>query len=457
MRKRLFSAGAAEFSLRSRARASVFLLVVGLAALFIAGETIRIGIATSLEDSVNLPELRRALVLDPDNPLLHHRLGLVYSLEADNPSEAIKHLRRATELSPHKALYWLSLASACDFLHDTLCADRALEHALSLSPMTPRLQWIAANRYLLTDRPQAALPRFQRLLELSTKYNWPTFRLCLEALGDPLMVFEKVMPKGADAKLKLDYVNFLSAQGDADFAYRVWGQTVASASPFDFSAAEPYLQRLLDAGRYQEAIGVWQDLEHLGIVKKPAAEDPGNLIFNGDFEQAVLNAGFDWRTQKVPYLSLTFPHSQAYQGRRCLRLDFTVGRNDESEAVYQSVPVIPRQEYLLTAYTRSDSITSDSGPRLRVLDPACHACLDVSSETTVGTTPWHAVTLKFSTGVQTQVVRVSLWRPRSRSFPTEITGTFWLDAVSLKALDPGKSEVPSQDSEAKIAKDEGNH
>jgi len=29
------------------------------------------------------------------------------------------------------------------------------------------------------------------------------------------------------------------------------------------------------------------------------------------------------------------------------------------------------------------------------------------------------------------VVRLSLWRPRGRAFPTEISGSFWLDAVSL--------------------------
>ena len=119
-----------------------------------------------------------------------------------------------------------------------------------------------------------------------------------------------------------------------------------------------------------------------------------------------------------------------------MRLDFTVGQNDEYEAVYQIVPVAPDEAYLLTAYTRSESIASDSGPRLRVLDLACPACLNVSSETTVGTTPWHAVSLMFSTGPHAQVVRVSVWRPRSRSFPTEITGTFWLDAVSLKARGP---------------------
>jgi len=69
---------------------------------------------------------------------------------------------------------------------------------------------------------------------------------------------------------------------------------------------------------------------------------------------------------------------------------------------------------------------------LRVLDPDCPHCLDVTTETTVATTPWHTVSARFATGAETRFLRLSVWRPRSRSFPTEITGQFWLDAVSLK-------------------------
>jgi tetratricopeptide (TPR) repeat protein len=411
-----------------------------------AGEAVRIVIASALEGSAKLPQLRRAFTLDPDNPKIHYQLGLLYSYSPEDIdlAEAVKHFRRATELNPYRAIYWSSLASACDSVGNRACADQALERAVILSPMTPRLHWLTANHFLVTDRAEVALPHFQRLLELSPEYAWPTFRLCLRATRDPQVVLEKVLPRGADAKLKLVYVDFLSAEGNLDFAYEVWRQTVASASPFAFWLAEPYLQRLLDLGRYKEAINVWGDLERLGIVSKPPSEERDNLIYNGDFEQAPLNAGFDWRTSALPYLWFAFPNSGTYRGARCFRLDFTVARNDESEALYQFVPAAPNQEYLLAAYTRSDNITSDSGPRFRVLDPACPACLDVSSETTVGTTPWHPVSLKFSTGAHVQVVRVSVWRPRSRTFPTEITGTFWLDAVSLKATGPVSEKAALQ-------------
>jgi hypothetical protein len=68
-----------------------------------------------------------------------------------------------------------------------------------------------------------------------------------------------------------------------------------------------------------------------------------------------------------------------------------------------------------------------------VTDPDCPTCLDAVTDTTVGSTPWHNVTLSFTAGPKTQAVRVSVWRSRSRVFPMEISGTFWVDAVSVRA------------------------
>jgi hypothetical protein len=185
-------------------------------------------------------------------------------------------------------------------------------------------------------------------------------------------------------------------------------------------------------------------LQRLGVIAKPAGSEQDNLVYNGGFEQPPLEAGFDWRSQPSPYASVDFADSPPYEGTRCLRVDFSVSQNDEFEPVYQVIPVAPNQAYTLAAYVRSRDVTSDSGPRLRVTDPACPSCLDASTATTVGTTPWHTVTLNFFAGPQTQAVRVSVWRPRSQTFPTEITGTFWLDAVSLKAMAPGSEKAALQ-------------
>ena len=436
-----------ECSLGSRARAAVFLLIVVVPGLIFVLTAIRIAAASFLEGRGGLSELRKAVALDPADPEVHRRLGILecYLLDPPNYSDGLKQFRRATDLAPLSSLYWSNFGSACESSGDRACADAAFERLLGLNPMTPRSYWVVANHYLRTDRPQEALAEFRRLLELGpdSGYAERTFQLCLQAVNDPDAVFRQVLAGRKDPKLGLDYVDYLSRNGQPDAAYRVWALTVANAPPFPLALAKPYLERLLDLHQYPEALTVWEDLERLGVVKRPAKEDPGNLVFNGGFEQDPLNAGFDWHSAEASFLSFDFADPGAHQGNRCLRLNFTVKRNETYQPVYQLVPVVPGQAYQLAAYVRSEDITSDSGPRLHVFDPMHSESLDVSTETTVRTTPWHPVNLSFQTGPDARFVVVSVWRPRSRTFPPEISGSFWLDEVSLKPVgSAAQTEAP---------------
>jgi hypothetical protein len=298
--------------------------------------------------------------------------------------------------------------------------------------MSPQIWWATGNHYLRADRPDSALLCFHRLLELSPDYAQPTFALTLRAYGNANLILEKVVGDERNPRLGLAFADFMSAHDQFDAAHQAWRQ-IAAGAPFPFVAVQPYLERLLSRGRYQEAQAVWLNLEVRGVITKPADSVPDNLVFNGGFEQLPLGAGFDWRSPPSRFASVDFADRSPYQGKRCLRVDFPVGQNDSFEPVYQILPVIPKAAYTLAAYVRSRDITSDSGPRLRVTDADCASCLDASTEAAVGTTPWHRVTLRFSAGPQTQAVRVSVWRPRSRVFPMEISGSFWLDSVSVHA------------------------
>jgi tetratricopeptide (TPR) repeat protein len=424
-----------ELSLKSRRRSGMYLSLAALVTLLGSAEAIKIAAVTALGKSGDVTAVQKAIALDPGNPVLHNQLTELYS---DSPEQsslaaALQGARRATALNPNKSDYWLTLASTCESVPDNACADQALQRVLNLSPMVPQVWWVAGNHYLRTDRRESALPCFHRLLELSPEYAAPTFALTLRAYGEPKMIFDKVVGNEKNPQLGLAFADFMSANNQFDAARQAWTQIASKGSQFPFAAVQPYIERLLGQGRYQEAQTIWSQLEMRGVIAKPGDSEPGNLLFNGGFEQPPLGAGFDWRSQPSSYVSADFADASPYAGAHCLRVDFPVGQNDEFEPVYQIVPVVPNQAYTLAAYVRSRDITSDSGPRLRVTDPACPSCLDALTDTTVGSTSWHKVTLKFNAGPITQAVRISVWRPRSRVFPMEISGSFWLDAVSIRA------------------------
>ncbi len=432
--KRLFAISSFEFPLNSRGRAVVFLLAVGVPGLFLSYKTVVIAVASKMGESSDAGELLRAVTLDPANPELHYKLGMAdcYSLDHSQPEEGLGELRQATELDPAQPAYWSALASACDSLGDRACADQATERTLLQAPMTPRYRWDAANHDLAEGRSSAALAQFRRLLELDPAYAPGSFRLCLELVPDPWSVYQRVLAGQKNPRLNFTYINYLVAHGQGAKACPVWQATLALDQHFPYFLAEPYLAWLVRYGPGQQAASAWKDLERHGILKKSSADSSDNLVFNSGFEQPLLNAGFGWRIQRESYTRVSLDDSGAYQGRRFLRVDFTVSRNGNDLPVYEIVPVKPDHTYLLQAYARADSISSDSGPRLRVTDPDCASCLDVSTGGAVGTTGWHRVSVGFSTGPTTRLVQISVWRPRSLTFPTDISGTYGLDAVSLK-------------------------
>jgi hypothetical protein len=414
-------------SLRRRSRSRLFLLVVGCASLVMAAETLLVGVGSMFRT----PRVGWGLLaLDRNDPWVENRLGKIY--QQVNLSEGLRHLRRATQLSPYRQLYWSDLERACEFVRDQPCVDEANERLLQLCPMAPYYHLLAVQRLLRGNELDAALEQSRRLLELDPTYA-PTTWQCLQSVGKPESVYQKVLAESGDIQLKIGYVDFLSGQGDNDNAYQLWKLSVAGARPFLFATAAPYLDRLIGLRRIEEASHVWRDLGRLGILTGVAANDGDNLIFNGDFEQPPLAAGFDWRTGPTTYVNVDFASAGAYHGGHCLRLDFLSSRNDEYVLVYQIVPVLPQNAYRLEAFVRTADITSDSGPRLCVSDMQASGFPDAISETTVGTTPWHPVRLSFTTGPRTQAVRILIWRPRSRVFPMEISGTCWWDAVILKS------------------------
>jgi tetratricopeptide (TPR) repeat protein len=432
-------AGPLEISLRGQARALLFVLTVACLGLFLGVETLLAGSAGLLTTP---QKVRWVLAHDPGNPGLEYRLGRIY--EDADPGEGLRHLRYAAELSPHNQRYRYHLAVACESRGDMACADQAWVLLAELSPRVPLYHWHAGESYLRANRLNDSLAQFSRLLDLDAQYG-PKAWFTLRSVLGPDVIFQKTVANHPGAELKVAYIDFLSRQGDDNTAYRIWRSVEPHLYSVPFRPVQPYLERLISGDRIDEAESVWRDLQRMGTVTAAGGMKDEDLIFNGDFEQTPLNAGFDWRkSDQTTYLAIDFAAPGAHRGARCLRVDFTVNRNEAYEPAYQIVPILPNHTYRLEAYVRSEDITSDTGPYLRVSDPQHLSFADAMSETTVGTTPWHSLQLGFSTGPEAQSVRLSIWRPRGRTFPMGISGSFWVDSVSLhdmgRAVEPVAAE-----------------
>jgi tetratricopeptide (TPR) repeat protein len=444
VRTALFRSNTFCLPLRTRRRQASFLAAALLPSLTLAAASLRSAFSETLASSTAVETLSRAAELDPRNPDIQHALGLglFYAPESPDAQGGLAALQQATRLDPLAAGYWLDLAAACESAGNVACADQGFARAVQLEPLTPRVRWLAANHLLRRGNDESALDDFHGLLIMDRGYSRNVFHLALGTLGDPDAAWTRVV-RGTGAPVEVAYVDFLTSDRRFDAADRAWNAAMLEARAGTFGKtrevtladAEPYLDALIARGESNQTLVAWRDLQALGAV--PAeSQNTANLVTNGGFRHSPLNAGLDWRLDPGPYTVLSFPQidedqTSYHAATHALRLDFNAARNETSEPVCQFVPVVPGRSYALSADVRSEAITSDSGPRLRVLDPACVSCLDVSTDGTAGTTGWHKLVLDFTAPPATHFVRLSIFRRRSRSFPSEITGTFWLTAVSL--------------------------
>jgi len=429
-----------EWSLHPAWRTALFLAPIIAGSVWLSHIAIVVARVTYQTETVSIPDIQKAITQDPNNADLIHRLGYVYSSSPTDSdmTESVKYLRQALALNPRRWDYWRDLGASCDFAGDLQCSDEAFNRVLALNPMAPSVQWTTGDHYLLTNRAEKAFPYFRRLLAMDPAYLEATIRVCLRATRDPQAVYKGVIPQGKDASGRFAFLMFLSSSADYENAMRIWGQMISGPerSP-DLSMVTPFLDFLIDHNQIQDASIVWSDLEHAGVIPPTQPSETGTLLYDGGFESPPLNTGFDWRTSEAPDLDIDYSDSSAYKGAKCLQIKFVVGRNVDYDLVNQVVLVKPNTRYQLTAYVRSDNVTSASGPRLRVLEMGCENCAVRTSDPTLGSTEWHPVEVIFTTEVQTQAVKISFWRPLDQVSHADITGTVWLDEVTLRtAEDP---------------------
>lgn len=430
---RLWLISVVELPLKSPlAMLSFFAVFAILTSIWIV-TAVRIAVAERLGESVNLSEAQRAVSLDPSNSALHYNLGrlLLLDVGSGDLERGKRELQEALRLSPHSVVYWSGLGKACYAAGDQRCADSYLTRAAEMAPNRPQLRWDTAVNAVVAGNPTDAVQQLREFLRLQPNGFPEAFQLLMRGFNDPDMIWNNLLTGPQNASAQLQYLEFLSLHDRFDDAQKYWSKLKATGERIPLPDAVPYIDRLLSSRRYTDAAEVWRYAVSGSAVGKSIRGDDGNLAFNGGFERESMNAGFDWRDKPQPYVIVDSSDSPAHSGLRALRVDFTVPANDNYEPLYELVPVIPGQSYQLRGYVRSEGITSDSGPRLRITDPQCPACLDVATEGAVGTSNWHELGLRFTPGEQTRVVQLSIWRPRSRVFPMEISGRAWFDDISI--------------------------
>lgn len=413
----------------TKAQRAIFLGVILVLAGCLTMAAVRVAYPAQLADSSEYWRVARAAQLDRANDTIQHWLGVVEQNGGDLGG-AIQQYRSSLAWNPNKANYWFDLGQACQMEGDESCAESALQHAVDLAPSRPAYRWTLASYYVVTGRREKAFRSFADLLSMAPEEAPAVLDICLRAYRIPDRIWEAVVLPTRSAAVKVSMLT-LMADRNLGNTSAYWAET--RESRLEFSAAAPYVDSLIADGDYDLAMQVWKDLQGTGTIPK----SDGSLVYNGKFDTKPLNAGFDWHLVRQPFTQLAVENHSTALGHPSLRIDFTVPSNAELELAYQLVPVRPSSGYVLKALVKSKDITSESGPRLRVVDAAGSSSLDATSTAIIGTTEWRETQVSFTTGPTTKAIRISIYRSPGRRFPMDISGTFWITSVTLGPISAG--------------------
>ncbi len=311
------------------------LVLSGLAALA-AFHALRLAYADFLFQTGTPENVRRAARIAHSNP--------TYALRAGDP-------RRAVALNPYLSEAWLELAQQAEAANDLAEAERLYREASKVDQtFTPR--WALANYYF--RRQQA--DEFWRWLRLAAERSYgdrtALFRLAWHFTEDSQEILRKsILPTPEFLGL---YLDFLRSEAKWEAAVEAAAELAPMARPGERAKLLELCEALLQAGRGDAAVRVW-NLWDPGQRLDAAA---GHSLANGDLAREPLGKGFDLR---FPWRA-GVTHRWSGQARQ-IRIALDGREQERTELLEQYAPVVPGAAYVYEFRYRVERMAANSGIR----------------------------------------------------------------------------------------------
>lgn len=380
--------------------------------------------------SSNFEDWERATRIEPGNPEIWYQLGRFRQLDFDHADLplAISDYRRAVRLNPRSPYYKLDLASAFEMSGDDSDADQYFRAAQDGYPISAEVSWKYGNFLLRKQRLPEAYAEIHRALLVDPKLLPLAISRIWRADPDVNLLLDRVLPDTPEADWQA--IAFLSDAEQASAALAVWNRLIPQKPSMDWTKVFALADLLIVQNEFEKASTVWRQ-----AIARDEATAPGysgaSLVYDGGFEKDISGGGFGWRQKDVQGVDFGIDTEEKHSGNRSARLTFDGTQNLSYEDLSQYVLVSPRTRYRFRGFIRTDQISTNSGIRFEIIDPKDERDLHVVTPNETGTQGWTLEEIDFTTGSRTQLIVIRVVRQPSERLDNRISGTAWIDDVSV--------------------------
>lgn len=382
----------------------------------------------------------RGANLVPGNAEAWDRLGeaLTSNFDTADPVKAISFLQRAVKVDPRSAHDWMDLAQTYEINGNPQQAAAAYEQAQRDYPISAEMSWKYGNFLLRQGQTAQGLREVHQALATDPTLIPLAISRIWDAEPDVHVILRDVLPAGEEARFQA--LDFFAARHD-QAAFETWQEITALAKTKQISIqnALPFLQELIVTDQSAAAERIWREALAAAGWHEAGPTD-GSVIWNGGFEEPIVNGGLDWRLEQIPGAYISIDSAIYHSGQKSLRVDFTGGVNLDFWNAHEYVPVEPLTHYVFQYFIRTQAISTESGMRFEIEDPNDKGAYALTSDLT-GTNSWTPIHADITTGRDTHFLDVRLRRLPSRLFDNKLSGIVWVDDVSLRQA-PGPDREP---------------
>jgi len=378
-----------------------------------------------------------AVRLEPANARNWYLLGrsYLYDIEQPDPARAMQALQKAVALDPYSVEALLDLATAYDGEGQTARARETFLAAQRAYPLSADVCWSYGNFLLRQGEQDAAFREIRKAVELEPKRADEAFSRALRVQPDANILLDKAVPPATAAYLPI--LHSLSDTGDLNNAQLVWNRLIALHQQVPMSEMVYFISELVHQIRIADAARAWT--QAVSIMQNPPPA--GSLLWDGGFESGYAGGGFSWHfVPETNDVQISFDRSEKHSGEQSLRILFKGHRNLSFENGCHNITPEPGKQYLLSAWVRTESLTSSEGVRLQIFVFTNTKNESMTTEEVHGTQPWKQIQLPWVAPPGGIFGSVCVKRFMSDMPESDIQGAAWIDDVSLVPVDEASTK-----------------
>lgn len=374
-----------------------------------------------------------ALAWRPDHPQALR--GLAAQLEGSDPGRAEDLLVRAYLADPTDGRALMRLAGLWRKKGQGERADKACELAERLSPADAQLRLQAARYWLAAGNPQKTLRNWDVAMRIDPSAAAPLFPALLDTAKSPVgLTLLSPLAAGPPPWWQPFFAYAAQNAAQVDTLRALYALRKAAGPPPGLAETNTYLARLAREGLWTEAYMAWIN------ALRPEQQQALGYLYDGGFELAGFQGGFDWVAAGAASAQAAASHTQGATGKKALHITFR-GRSLPSPVIEQTAFLLPGR-YRFSGRVRPDALQAAEGLEWRLECASSGARLAVS-ERFLGSDTWRGFAVDFQVADDGCAgVKVGL---RPAGYPAddrENRGEIWFDDLAIELV-PGAGGAPA--------------